>query len=93
MHESMWMFVRGGEALWLVRRHVPPLLTVLGPGTQRQEYGGYLDAELTLIQARVETDLRSAGWALESVSPDRREGFDRRSLDRGGDRRRTGRDR
>jgi CheY-like chemotaxis protein len=78
-----WLFVRGGESVWMVRPSDCELL-IAGPGGGRGVYMFSVERELLAFQAEYERRLRHTGFALEEIGGDRRSGADRRRTPRPG---------
>jgi hypothetical protein len=71
-----WLFVRGGESIWLQRSGSDGFeLDMHGPLSLRRHYSFASDAELDAFLSDVEGRLKPAGWALQRFEP----GQDRRS--------------
>lgn len=81
-----WLFVRGGESVWMVRT-ADLELAVAGPGRGRGSYAFRAERELHAFQADYQQRLARTGFALELHGADRRSGRDRRRASRGSDRR------
>jgi hypothetical protein len=74
-----WLFVRGGESIWLQRSSTDGFeLDMHGPLTLRRHYSFASDHELDSFLADVEGRLTPAGWALQRFEP----GQDRRTAAR-----------
>jgi hypothetical protein len=71
-----WLFVRGGESIWLQRSGTDGFgLDMHGPLSLRRHYSFASDAELDSFLADVESRLKPGGWVLQRFEP----GQDRRS--------------
>lgn len=88
--ETIWLFVRGGESVRVIRAATPEgraRLLVYGPGNTQATHEFQDVVTCTQREAEMERELVAGGFALELFT-DRRRGLDRRVMARGSDRRR-----
>ena len=88
--ETIWLFVRGGESVRVIRAATPEgraRLLIYGPGNTQATHEFQDGVTCTERESEIERALVADGFTLEQFT-DRRSGLDRRSTARGGDRRR-----
>jgi hypothetical protein len=88
--ETVWLFVRGGESVRVIRAATPEgraRLLIYGPGNTQATHEFQDGVTCTQRESEIEQELVADGFTLEQFT-DRRSGLDRRSTARGGDRRR-----
>jgi hypothetical protein len=83
-----WLFLRGEESVRIVRDPGAFVLRVDGPGYEREVHTFKDEAEVGEFQRNYEARLLAEGWML-GASQERRSGRERRSNNRGPDRRRS----
>ena len=88
--ETIWLFVRGGESVRVIRASTPEgraRLLVYGPGNSQATHEFQDAVTCTERESELERKLVADGFTLEQFT-DRRSGLDRRTVPRGADRRR-----
>jgi hypothetical protein len=88
--ETIWLFVRGGESVRVIRAATPEgraRLLIYGPGNTQATHEFQDGVTCTQRESDIERELVADGFTLEQFT-DRRSGLDRRSTPRGGDDRR-----
>jgi hypothetical protein len=88
--ETIWLFVRGEDSVRVIRAATPEgraRLLVYGPGNTHVTHEFEDGVTCTHREAEMERELVAAGFTLEQFT-DRRNGFDRRTVPRGPERRR-----
>jgi hypothetical protein len=88
--ETIWLFVRGGESVRVIRAATPEgqsRLLVYGPGNTQSTHEFHDTVTCTQREAEIERDLVATGFTLEQFT-DRRTGLERRAVPRGAERRR-----
>ena len=88
--ETIWLFVRGGESVRVIRAATPEgraRLQVYGPGNTQATHEFQDAVTCTERESELERELVADGFTLEQFT-DRRSGLDRRSIARGGSERR-----
>jgi hypothetical protein len=88
--ETIWLFVRGGESVRVIRASTPEgraRLLIYGPGNTQATHEFQDAVTCTERESQLERELVADGFTLEQFS-DRRSGLDRRTVPRGADRRR-----
>jgi hypothetical protein len=88
--ETIWLFVRGGESVRVIRASTPEgraRLLIYGPGNTQATHEFPDAVTCTERESELERDLVADGFTLEQFT-DRRSGLDRRTAPRGPDRRR-----
>jgi hypothetical protein len=83
-----WTFGKTHERITIRRSSDSPVLVVEPPGDQTREYSFADPSALDSFQADMEAFLLKTGWTLETYSPERRRGRDRRGFPRLRERRR-----
>ena len=84
---ASWLFLRGGESIW-VERPQGYMMVVAGPGAQREEREFTNEDALQDYQISLASRLTAGGWFLAAYDYERRQARDRRAVSRnGGDRR------
>ena len=89
--ETIWLFVRGGESVRVIRAATPEgrrRLLVYGPGNTHATHDVLDDVACAQRESEIERELVAKGFTLEQFT-DRRSGVDRRNVCRGPDRRRN----
>jgi hypothetical protein len=87
--ETIWLFVRGGESVRVIRAATPEgraRLLIYGPGNTQATHEFQDAVTCAQRESAIEQELVADGFTLEQFT-DRRSGLDRRSLPRGTDRR------
>jgi len=88
--ETIWLFIRGGESVRVIRAATPEgrsRLLIYGPGNTQATHEFADGIACTQREAEIERELVADGFTLEQFT-DRRSGLDRRSVPRGIERRR-----
>jgi len=89
--ETIWLFVRGGESVRVIRAATPEgraRLLVYGPGNTQATHEFHDTVTCTQRESEIERELVASGFTLEQFT-DRRSGLDRRAAPRGAERRRN----
>ena len=76
-----WLFVRGAERLTIERPNILRLVVAM-PGGDPRTFDFESTVALMEFQVSFERHLTATGWSLESFSPERRSGGDRRRAPR-----------
>lgn len=78
---ASWLFVKDGESIWIERPHGFSMV-VAGPGAQREQHDFSDEQAVQDFQVHIGERLSADGWFLWGHDRDRRNGRDRRSIDR-----------
>ncbi len=88
--ETIWLFIRAGESVRVIRAATPEgraRLLIYGPGNTQATHEFADGIACTQREAEIERELVADGFTLEQFT-DRRSGLDRRSVPRCIERRR-----
>ena len=78
---ASWLFVKDGQSIWVERPYGFSMI-VAGPGSAREQHEFPDEEALQKFQIEIGERLTDGGWLLWGFDRDRRNGRDRRSIDR-----------
>ena len=81
MPMASWLFVKDGQSIWIERPHGFSMI-IAGPGPVREQHDFPDEKTLEAFQVSIGERLTEGGWFLWGFDRGRRNGRERRSLDR-----------